>query len=68
MSEKNFNLLCAIIMTLTTMSVTLLLLLVLDVTKENLGIICMSSLIGNLAALAYYINYRELKRKDDRIL
>lgn len=68
MSAKNLNLLFAVLMALTTMSITLLLIIVLDATKSNLGILCMVSLIGNLAAALYYRNYRDLKRQDDRFL
>jgi hypothetical protein len=68
MSAKNLNLLFAVLMFLTTMSIILLLVVVLDATKGNLGLLCMVSLIGNIAAALYYRNYRDLKRKDDRIL
>jgi hypothetical protein len=68
MSAKNLNLLFAVLMFLTTMSIILLLVVVLDATKGNLGLLCMVSLIGNIAAALYYINYRDLKRKDDRVL
>jgi hypothetical protein len=68
MSAKNLNLLFAVLMFLTTMSIILLLVVVLDATKGNLGLLCMVSLIGNIAAALYYRNYRDLKRKDDRVL
>jgi hypothetical protein len=68
MSAKNLNLLFAVLMFLTTMSIILLLVVVLDATKGNLGLLCMVSLIGNISAALYYRNYRDLKRKDDRVL
>ena len=68
MSNKNLNLLFAVLMALTTMSITLLLIVVLDATKGNMGILCMVSLIGNIAAALYYRNYRDLKKRDDRVL
>ena len=68
MSNKNLNLLFAVLMALTTMSITLLLIVVLDATKGNMGILCMVSLIGNIVAALYYRNYRDLKKRDDRVL
>lgn len=68
MSNKNLNLLFAVLMFLTTMSIIFLLIVVLDATKGNMGILCMVSLIGNIAAALYYRNYRDLKRRDDRVL